>query len=112
MVPLTNFWCGFESETRPEHCPSTCEFRIRYTKSRLGTVADRVIRHTADLYVVTERVCHVQAEHPAVAHLLHTHRGQIGLDAFAVEIGNRVSHMVDHTGRLRPLDSGCPDCAI
>ena len=44
---------------------------------------------------------------PAVAHILHAHRDQFGLGLLAVEVGDRVAHVLDHRLALargaRPL---------
>src|SRR6266566_6270225 len=87
-------------------------FALRPSKRRLrnsGSVAHGIIGQPADLHVIAKRINHMQAELPAIAHLLDAHRDQIRLDALAVEIRDRVGHMVDDAGRLWPLNSGGAD---
>ena len=60
-------------------------------------VRQRVVFQAADLHVVAERIVHVQAVEPAVAHVLDAHRRSASaLARVAVEVGDRVADVVDH----------------
>src|SRR5215469_2612330 len=70
--------------------------------SRPSPISQRIIGQAADLHVVAERIGHVQAVEPAFANVFHTKGLQFRLCPLAIEIRNRVGHMVDERLHLRP----------